>query len=119
MFLRGLGQLTNSCAAQAEGGRTLWDCSSPLLIWSSLSSLIVVVLLTAIWLPDALWIGGVYGGGDYDDLTGASGDAGTPAASVWDVRPCLALLGRLPRRHDTANSDGSPSALHTRSPPLA
>jgi hypothetical protein len=111
------GQFFGALIDHVDGWRGALRRRPLLVVPILLLSCIAALPLGVASLPDALWIGGIYDWGDYDNLVAASSDV------RWSGEPFLALsvpvlVARLVAPIEPGvKSSGLSSELQTRSPP--
>ncbi len=86
-----------------------------------LGGLLTLVPLAYASPPDPVWVGGIYDGGDYDDIVAAIGstDSHVDGVAPAIADPCLTFIGSV-QAADTVDpaATGLPS-VSIRAPPLA
>jgi hypothetical protein len=80
----------------------------------SLGAALVLLALAVAGPPDALWIGGLYDGGDSDELVALGADGGPPP-----LVPVVAAPGRLSRAFLTAETTGAAASVAPAGSPRA
>lgn len=94
-------------------------CRSPLVL-ILLSSLLALAAIADASPPDPIWVGGVYNGGDDDDVVLSLFWPGRVLAGArpQDLKPFVVVVGRLPARATAALAVATLRAFRFRSPPI-